>query len=53
MVGEVREEGVEEESEDVGEGWGVDKIGCFVEEAAQGFGCCGCAGVWGRLRRVR
>lgn len=38
LVGEVGEGGVEEEGEDLGEGGGVDEVGCFVEEAAERWG---------------
>jgi len=47
LVGEVGEGGVEEEGEDLGEGGGVDEVGCFVEEAAEGWGRGGGSG-WER-----
>lgn len=42
LVGEVGKGGVQEEGEDVGEHGGVDQVGGFVEEAAEGGGGCGC-----------
>lgn len=36
VVGEVGEEGIEEEGKDVRGGGGVDEVGGFVEEATEG-----------------
>lgn len=38
VVGEVGEESIEEEGEDVRSGGGVDEVRAFVEEAAKGVG---------------
>lgn len=47
LVCEVGEGGVEEEGEDLAEGGGVDEVGCFIEEAAEGWGGGG-GGGWER-----
>lgn len=49
LVDEDGEACVEEFGEDVGEGWGVDEVRSFVEEAAErGWGGVGGCGVGGR-----